>query len=397
MQKVLRFLLVFVLVTPMASLASHHEGEEHGHHDDHHGEEKKELTADEQREKNLEFVKHHTKDSYDFGIVTDESEGKHYGFPLPVILWDDGIHFFLSSAFHHGHDVVESNGNYYMLNYHGDGKIYKCDEHGNILTKEVKYKEKEEIKDEATGELKTVEVEKSKVVKLMPLDFSITKNVFVTILMCVVLFLVFRGVAKSYRSGLAPSGSAKFFEPIIMFVRDEIAIPNIGDKHYKKYMPYLLTVFFFIWFLNLAGMTPLGINVTGNIALTSALAILTYLITTFTAKKDYWMHIFWMPGVPWPMKIILAPIELLGTIIKPFALMIRLYANMLAGHLVLGALIAAVFYFNAAAAKGAFVGLTFFLNMIELLVALLQAYIFTMLTALYFGSASEEHDHAHAH
>lgn len=393
MYKVLRFLLVFGLLVPMSAWAGHHQEEGHGHNEG----ENKELSAESQREKNLEFVKHHTKDSYDFGILTDESEGKHYGFPLPVILWDEGIHVFMSSAFHHGHDVVESNGKYYLLDYHGDGKIYKCDEHGNILTEEVKYTETEEVKNAVTGEVTSVEVEKTKIVKLMPLDFSITKNVFVTILMCIVLFLIFRGVAKSYRSGLAPSGSAKFFEPIIMFVRDEIAIPNIGEKHYKKYMPYLLTVFFFIWFLNLAGMTPLGINVTGNIALTSGLAILTYLITTFTAKKDYWLHIFWMPGVPTPMKIILAPIELLGTIIKPFALMIRLYANMLAGHLVLGALIAAVFYFNAVAAKGAFVGLTFFLNLIELLVALLQAYIFTMLTALYFGSASEEHDHAHAH
>ena len=161
-------------------------------------------------------------------------------------------------------------------------------------------------------------------------------------------------------------------------------------------MVYLLSVFFFIWFLNLSGMTPLGINVTGNIAFTAALAVMTYLITTFTAKKDYWMHIVWMPGVPVPMKIILFPIELLGTIIKPFALMIRLYANMLAGHVVLGMLLVAAYGFSSYFASGAFIGLTFFMNIIELLVALLQAYIFTMLTALYFGAAAEEHDHEHA-
>ncbi len=383
MHRLLRFLLVLALLTPGAVMAEDHQGgheEEHGAHG--HGHEAgKELTPEEQRAVNKEFVIHHTKDSYDFGIFSDESTGAHYGFPLPVILWDDGLHVFLSSAFHHGEEVVESNGNHYMLNYHGDGKIYKCDAEGHIL--------EETTVDEETGEVS--------VAQLAPLDFSITKNVFVSILMCVLLFFVFRGVAKSYKSGLAPSGSAKFFEPIIVFVRDEIARPNIGEKHYKKYMPYLLTVFFFIWFLNLAGMTPLGINVTGNIAFTAALAILTYLITTFTAKKDYWMHIVWMPGVPVPMKIILFPIELLGTIIKPFALMIRLYANMLAGHIVLGMLLVTVFYFGAVAAKGAFIGLTFFLNIIELLVALLQAYIFTMLSALYFGSASEEHDHDHAH
>ena len=128
--------------------------------------------------------------------------------------------------------------------------------------------------------------------KLSPLDFSITKNVFSTLLICLLLFFLFKGVAKSYRSGLAPTGAAKFFEPIVLFIRDEIAIPNIGEHAYKKYMNYLLTVFFFIWFLNLAGMTPLGINVTGNIAVTAGLAIFTFIITNFSAKKDYWMHIF---------------------------------------------------------------------------------------------------------
>lgn len=381
MRRLFRILIVLALFMPFGLLAGH--GDSHHNEDEaaHGHSSKVEMTPEEKRAENKEFVLHHTKDSYDFGLVSDESTGKHYGFPLPVILWDGGLHVFLSSAFHHGHDVVESKGNYYMLNYHGDGKIYKCDEEGNILVEETLNKE--------TGEIS--------IEKLAPFDMSITKNVFVTILMCVLLFFVFKGVAKTYRSGLAPSGSAKFFEPIIVFVRDEIARPNIGEKHYKKYMPFLLTVFFFIWFLNLAGMTPLGINVTGNIAFTSALAILTYLITTFTAKKDYWMHIVWMPGVPVPMKIILFPIELLGTIIKPFALMIRLYANMLAGHIVLGMLLVTVFYFGAVAAKGAFIGLTFFLNIIELLVALLQAYIFTMLSALYFGSASEEHEHDHAH
>ena len=207
------------------------------------------------------------------------------------------------------------------------------------------------------------------------------------------MFLIFRGTAKVYGKGQVPKGIAKFMEPLILFVKDEIAIPNIGEKHYKKYMSFLLTVFFFIWIANLVGLMPFGVNVTGNIAVTFALAILTFLITQFSGKKDYWKHIFWMPGVPVPMKFILAPIELLGVFIKPFALMIRLFANISAGHIVLMSLIGLLFLFQNWFARGAFLGLTLFLSIIELLVAFLQAYIFTMLSALYFGMAVEEHEH----
>jgi len=365
MQRLVRFLLVLALVTPVAAFAS-------GGYDADHGE-KKEKTKEEKRAENKEYVKHHTNDSHDFGLFTIEGEkgeeDSHVSFPLPVILWDDGLHVFMSSKFHHGHEVVESNGKYYVLDH--DGVIYRSNKFGRIETEKVDGEE----------------------VEIAPLDFSITKNVLVTILMGILMFFLFRGVARSYKTGLAPTGAAKFFEPIVVFIKDEIAIPNIGEGAYKRYMPYLLTVFFFIWFLNLAGMTPLGINVTGNIAVTCALAIMTFVITNTTAKKNYWMHIFWMPGVPVPMKILLMPIELIGVFVKPFALMIRLYANMLAGHIVLGSLIAVIFFFDAFLAKTAFVGLTFFLNIIELLVALLQAYIFTMLTALYFGAAAEEAHH----
>ena len=156
-------------------------------------------------------------------------------------------------------------------------------------------------------------------------------------------------------------------------------------------MSFLLTVFFFVWFINLLGLTPLGVNVTNNIAVTFSLAIMTYLITTFTGNKHYWKHIFWMPGVPTPMKVILAPIELLGTVIKPFSLMIRLYANMTAGHVVMMSIIGLIFVFKNYFATGAFIGLSLFLSILELLVAALQAYIFTMLSSLYFGAAKEEH------
>jgi len=214
----------------------------------------------------------------------------------------------------------------------------------------------------------------------------------------VLMFFLFSGLAKSYaKNGGIAKGAGRFFEPIILYIRDDIAIPNIGHKNYKKYMSYLLTIFFFVWFLNMFGLTPLGVNVTGNIAITAGLALLTYLITTFTANKNYWRHIFWMPGVPSLMKIVLAPIELLGTIIKPFSLMIRLYANIVAGHVVLMSIIGLMFIFKNWLGSSLSFFLAFALSLLEILVAALQAYIFTMLSALYFGAANEEHHHDEAH
>jgi F-type H+-transporting ATPase subunit a len=230
-----------------------------------------------------------------------------------------------------------------------------------------------------------------------PWDFSITKSVLMIIITGILMLLLFTGLAKSFGKGPIATGAGRFFEPIVVYIRDEIAIPNIGEKHYKKYMSFLLTVFFFVWFLNLFGLTPLGINVTGNIAVTFALAILTFLITQLSGNKNYWKHIFWMPGVPVPMKIILAPIELLGVFIKPFALMIRLYANIMAGHIVLMSLVGLIFVFQNWIGSSLSFVLAFAISMIELLVALLQAYIFTMLSALYFGFAVEEHGHEEAH
>ncbi len=323
------------------------------------------------------FVKHHLLDSHDFTLFSygkDEEHQSHFGFSLPIILWDNGIHVFSSSKFEHGEAVVESNGNFYKINHH-DGRIYKTNSNGEFQ-----------------------ENEKGHVTNDMPIDFSITKSVLMILVVGALMFLLFVGLGKSYKkNGSIAKGAGRFFEPIILYIRDEIAIPNIGEKHYKKYMSFLLTIFFFIWFLNMFGLTPLGVNITGNLAVTASLAILTYLITTFTAKKDYWKHIFWMPGVPVPMKFVLAPIELLGTIIKPFSLTIRLYANMLAGHVVLMTLIALMYKFNSPIGSPLSFMLAFVLSLLEVLVALLQAYIFTMLAALYFGSASEEHHHEEAH
>lgn len=317
-----------------------------------------------------EYINHHIQDSYDFNLF--ELNGKHIGFPLPVILWDGGLHVFLSSRFHHGETIAASKGNFYALHHNS---IYITDASGSIQFDEHHH-----------------------AINAKPIDLSITKNVFMIILISLLMFWIFSSMARSYKNSKGlPKGMGRFLEPIILYIKNDIAIPNIGEKHYKKYMSYLLTVFFFVWIVNLFGLTPLGVNVTNNIAVTFCLAILTYLITTFTAKKDYWMHIFWMPGVPAPMKLVLAPIELLGTIIKPFSLMIRLYANITAGHIVMMSIIGLMFIFKNWVGSSLSLFLAFVLSILELLVAALQAYIFTMLSALYFGSASEEHHHEEHH
>lgn len=318
------------------------------------------------------YIQHHLQDSHDFTFFSDEKEGKHYGFSLPVILIDNGLKVFSSSKFHHGETVAEVDGNYYKL-YHG--KIYKTDAAGTINYDEHHHP-----------------------TNAKPLDFSITKNVFSMLFTSALLLFMFVGLAKSYKKGPIPTGFGRVLEPLILFIRDEIAIPNIGEKKYRKFMGYLLTVFFLIWLLNLLGMTPLGINVTGNIAVTICLALFTYFITQFSANKDYWMHIFWMPGVPVPMKIILMPIEILGTLTKPFALLIRLFANITAGHVVIMSLIAMIFVGkNLAADLPISLGLTLFISIIEVLVAFLQAFIFTMLSSLFIGMAVQDHHHDDHH
>ncbi len=322
-----------------------------------------------------EYIAHHLLDSHDFHLFSwtdDNKKDHHIGFPLPVILIDNGLHVFSSSKFHHGESVVESKGKFYKL-YHS--KIYNTDATGTI-----NYDDKHH----ATND--------------KPFDISITKNVFMIFVVSILMLVLFTRMAKTYAGNNGvPKGIGRFFEPIILYIRDDIAIPNIG-KNYKKYMSYLLTIFFFIWFLNLIGLTPLGVNVTGNLAVTAGLALITYFITTLSANKNYWGHIFWMPGVPVLMKIVLAPIELLGTIIKPFSLMIRLYANIVAGHVVLMSIIGLMFVFKNWIGSPLSFLLSFLLSLLELLVAALQAYIFTMLSALYFGAANEEHHHEeHAH
>lgn len=318
------------------------------------------------------YIQHHLQDTHDFNFFSDEETGTHYGFSLPVILIDGGLKIFSSSELHHGEKVANVDGNYYMLHH---GKIYKTDAAGTLNYDEHHHPTNEK-----------------------PFDISITKNVVTMLFVAALMFFMFVGLAKSYKKGPIPTGFGRVLEPLIIFIREEVAIPNIGAKKYRKYMGFLLTVFFFIWILNLLGMTPLGVNVTGNISITVCLALFTYVITQFSANKDYWKHIFWMPDVPVAMKIILMPIEILGTLTKPFALLIRLFANITAGHVVIMSLIAMMFVGkNLAADMPISLGLTLFISVIELLVAFLQAFIFTMLSSLFIGMAVQDHHHEEDH
>lgn len=233
------------------------------------------------------------------------------------------------------------------------------------------------------------------------MDFSITKNVASMLISAILLIVVFTQVAKGYTTnrGKAPKGIQSLFETIIVFVREDVAKPNLGDQ-YAKYMPFLLTVFFFIWFNNLLGLMPGGANLTGNISLTACLALITFIITQVSGTSTYWGHIFWMPGVPVVLKPILAVIEFIGIFTKPFALMIRLFANIFAGHIIILSLLGLTFMFKSygvgvIATVGASV-----MMILEFLVAIIQAFIFTLLSAVFIGQALEEHhheEHAEAH
>jgi len=326
------------------------------------------------------YKKHHLADSHDFNLFSytnDANERKHIGFPLPTIVWTSkGLRMFMSSKFHHnddGHVLVDANG-VNLTKIHS--KIY-------------------ELEDGATSVQFDETHHAANAHKV--LDFSITKSVFGMLLVGLLMILGFRSLAKGYSKGAIPTGFARVLEPLVLYVRDEIARPNIGEKHYRKFMGFLLTVFFFIWVSNLLGLTPLGFNITGQIAVTVCLALFTFFIVQFSANKDYWKHIFWMPGVPVLMKFVLAPIEVLGLLTKPFSLFVRLFANITAGHSVVMGIAALMIIlkakFGTAGATGISMFLTLFLTLIEVLVAFLQAYIFTMLSSLFIGMAVEEHDH----
>lgn len=236
-------------------------------------------------------------------------------------------------------------------------------------------------------------------------DFSVTKNVFTMLLTVFLLLYIFLGVAKAYRTraGQAPKGMQSLMEPIVVFIRDEVAVPFLGHK-YEKYLPFLLTVFFFVLGLNLIGQIPFfpgSGNVTGNLAVTSVLAVFTFFVTNLSGNKHYWEHTLWMPGVPAWIKIILTPVEIMGLIIKPTTLMLRLFANITAGHIVIIIFVSLIFIFGdvgqslTGSITGIFIAvpLTMFMMSIELLVAFIQAFVFCILSASYISAAIEEPHH----
>lgn len=228
-----------------------------------------------------------------------------------------------------------------------------------------------------------------------PIDFSITKNVATLMLSAVILILIFLSVSKGYRDnkGKAPKGIQSFFEPLIVFLRDEVVKPAIGPK-YNKYFPYLLTLFFFIFLNNVLGLFPGGANLTGNIAITLVLAVITFLITNLSANKGYWMHILRPPGVPLALLPIMLPVEIVGVFMKPLSLMIRLFANITAGHIIMLSLFGLIFIFESWAVTPLVGVFALFMSVIELLVAFLQAFIFMLLSSMYIGMAVEEHHEA---
>jgi F-type H+-transporting ATPase subunit a len=331
--------------------------------------EKKEFNA-------TDLINEHIRDSHEFHIV--DWAGHPISFYLPVILWtNNGLEVFSAEAFHHdneGEHVIDVNGQ----------KLVRFNE---VIFYADKYESlsKEERENGAFA------------FDARPLDFSITKNVFSMLMSAIIMFLLFLAVARSYKKNkLAPKGIAGFLEPLVTFVRDDIARPNIGEKKYAKYMPYLLTIFFFIWINNLIGLIPFfpfSSNLTGNIYFTFVMALITFIITTFSGNKDYWGHIFNTPGVPFWLAPIMIPVEVIGMLTKPFALMIRLFANITAGHIIILSLVSLIFIFETAwisPVSGAFV---LFMSVLEMLVAALQAYVFTLLSALFIGQAVAEHDH----
>ncbi|MCF8289353.1 MAG: F0F1 ATP synthase subunit A [Chitinophagaceae bacterium] len=300
----------------------------------------------------------------------------HTSLPLPVILYTPkGFEFFSSAKF---------------MNEHHEEIMYKGNYDYKIIEGKIKIVDATEA----------VDVEASKGLW----DFSITKNVaslFVSVFILLTVLLTAAGAYKKTGITTAPKGVQSFMEPIVLFVRDEVAIPNIGKKKFAKYMPFLLTIFFLVLVNNFLGLVPFfpgGANVSGNIAFTMTLAVCVFVVVNLSANKNYWEHIFWMPGMHWSMKLFLAPIELIGVFTKPISLMIRLFANITAGHILVLSLICLIFIFKTVYASAIAVPFAVFIGMIELLVAFLQAYIFTMLSAMYIGMATEEHHHeAHDH
>jgi F-type H+-transporting ATPase subunit a len=350
-----------------------HEADDTGGHDHADGHHDEEFIAG-------EFIIHHIADAHDIHLFGDVH------IPLPVLLYieDEGMQVFMSSAFEghgHGDKHFTNEGGIDYTMHAEDGKLTN----GDSI---------------ASG---SISAQKGGI-QLSVFDFSITKSVFGMLMILALMVWMFLSIARSYNKnpGTAPKGMANAMEPLILFIRDEIAKPSIGDKA-DKFMPFLLTVFFFIFFCNLLGLVPFlgGFNITGTIGVTVVLSTLVFLLTNLNGNKHYWGHLFSPPGVPLPVKFILVPIEVFGVLMKPAVLMIRLTANISAGHIIILAFTSLIFIFgDGGQAIGAGTGMgifstafMIFMYFLELLVAFLQAFVFTLLAAIYFGDAT--HDPAH--
>ena len=411
-QKYIKFLAVIVLTSlafnSFAGDDGHnhndHAGHNHADHSGHnhgadasHADHKAHDThAESAKFDPVNMIMHHIGDANEFHIIGNENTSLNLSLPLPIILLDkkEGLKMFMSSKFEHGHKAV-------------DGYVM---DHGIV---------KKIVGEFPTG-VQEVTVHHGEVVfgakhfatetKMTPLhwfngeeadpsfyDFSFTKIAFGMFLAVIVLLIIFMGMGSYYKKGnMIPKGIYSLLEPLILFVRDDIAVENIGAKKADKFLPLLLTIFFFIWVNNLMGLIPIfpfSANVTGNIAFKFVLSLIVMIVVNVSANKDYWMHMLWMPGVPTPMKLVMAPIELVGIITKPFALMMRLFANITAGHIIILSLVSLIFIFNSVAMSAVSVPFILFMNILEMLVAFLQAYIFTLLAALFIGMAVAEHEH----
>jgi len=370
--KIVILTLALIIVGFAPLLAQHDDHSEEGGHE-----------AGEHSEENSEgfqpgdFIIEHVLDAHDWHIVSFGD--KHISIPLPVILYSknpelhggQNFHVFMSSKFHHGHSDYKN----FRLSHTGDdkGKIVELDNEGHVIDK--------------------------------PIDLSITKAIAGAMVAAVILvWLVLASARMAKRNtGKAPRGLQNLVEPVVLFIRDEVAKPAIGDKKYQIFMPFLLSLFFFILLNNLLGLIPIfpfGANVTGNIAVTMVFALFTFFVTHIRANKHYWKELY-NPDVPWWLKfpIPLMPIvELSGVFTKPFVLMVRLFANMLAGHLIVTVFISLIFIFGNLMGAGAGFGVSpvsllfsVFILLLDVLVSFIQAYVFTLLSAIYFGMATAEH------
>ena len=337
---------------------------------------KGETPKEEQHEFDVkEMIMHHIKDMHSFPIISYNKDGEdvEIAIPLPVILFSEGkLYIFMSSAFDHGKKVV-TKGNKNFVLYHE--RIYETNPEGEIIFNEEWHPDNKK-----------------------PLDLSVTRNVFAMWFSAFLLILIFVRVARRYKTILKkPTGIQSLVEPLVLFVRDDIANELIGKEKAGRYMSFLMTVFFFIWINNLIGVIPFfpgGSNLTGNISVTFVLAVFTFLITNFNGTKTYWRHILAPPGIPIWVSFILVPIEIIGIFTKPFALMVRLFANITAGHIIILSMASLIFIFsNMAASLPVSFLLQFIMLLLELLVGFLQAFIFTLLSALFIGMAVHNEEH----